>query len=204
MATPAPVVANDRDVFGISFAMEAIKGLGNSRVAVVTPGSPGGADVSCTIARHLANSGHDTIVTDFPADAAAARVMIGSTALPGLFDVMAGKSSLRDVLYLDHASPAHILAPGNTEDPAVDISRLPQVIAALDGNYDFRIFECGNSGMHGVSKIADRDTIIIVSVNSGNFMECRVLEQALKSAGYSETLMVRMDTAIGNSQVNAA
>ena len=76
---------------------------------------------------------------------------------------------MREVLFMDNVSNAHILAPGNVNKPGVDVTRLPQVVSALNNSYDFTIFECGNSGVPGIAKIADRDTVIIIAVRTDNF-----------------------------------
>jgi uncharacterized protein involved in exopolysaccharide biosynthesis/Mrp family chromosome partitioning ATPase len=201
---PSSTIANDRDVFGIGFAMEAIEGLQKCKVAVVTPGNRSVSSPSLPIIRHLANRGKSTVLVDFSGEGSAVKSVFGNSNLPGIFDVMAGEVSLREVLYMDNASSAHILTPGNTSNTNADVSRLPQVISALGDSYDFTIFECGNSGIHGISKIADSDTVIIIPVMSDNYAESRALEQALKSAGYSETLMVQASTGSNMGMHNAA
>jgi len=202
-------IANDSDVFGVSFAMQAIENLKQASVAVVSLDGAQGTSVTQEIARYLAAKGHSTVVTDFSGDGSTATAMIGSADVEGLGEVLSGASSLRDVLFTDNQSSAHVLASGNISNKATDLARLPQVVDALANSYAFSVSDCGNAGIEGLSKIVGADTIIIIPTGNANISECKAMEQSLKAAGYSETLLVKASNAnsanaVDNFQISAA
>ena len=191
--TPPDTIANDRDIFALNFAVEAIERLGTASVAVTSPEDSTGTHVAIEVARRLAGRNKSVVVTDFTGDGLTSRTMLGKTGLPGLFDVLAGQKSLREVLFQDNRSSAHVLPSGELAQPA-GVERLPQLVDALRGSYDFPVYSCGNAGMSGISKIADIGTVILVPTSGTSTDECKQLERQLKSAGYSETILVRFDT----------
>lgn len=203
-APPSRAVANDRDVFGISFAMQAIESLGNSAVAVISPNGGVTTPTAIEVLHYLAGRGHSTVLTDFTADALATGKLLGSAELPGLFDVLAGRTTLREVLFADANSTAHVLAPGNAKQGAADPARLAQLVDALRNNYDFCLFDCGCAGLDGLASIADQETVIIIPVDAHNISDCKAMERLLKQAGYSETLMVRANVRAPAENLSAA
>ncbi|MGB7286646.1 MAG: exopolysaccharide transport family protein, partial [Salaquimonas sp.] len=201
---PTPQIANDRDVFGISFAMQAIESLGKASVAVVSAGSSLSTPAAIELTRYLANKGHGAVIADFTSEANATTALLGNADVVGMFDVLSGANTLREVLYSDNASNAHVLAPGNTSNPATDVSRLPQLIDALRKNYAFTVFDCAATGVEGLMKIADQETVIIIPVSNQDLAQSKALEQALKQAGFSETLLVRESSRQNGNLFNAA
>lgn len=203
-ATPPPeAVANDREVFGLKTAAEAIAGLGSATIAVLSFEGVEGTPLAGALARSLAEAGQQTAIVDCTGDAATARAMLGETALPGLADVLRGAATLRTVLYKDGGSPAHVLAPGDfsrNEDGATpDIGRLPKVVEALTASYDFVVFDCGSAAMESLAKVAGTETVILVPVSTETFEAGRAFERRLRAAGYLETIMVRAERSEARS-----
>ncbi len=201
---PTPAIANDRDVFASSFAMQAIDAMQQCNVAVVTADEFAGSSTAIEIMRYLANQGRSVVLTDLTVDSSSIRSVLGNVETSGLFDVLSGTATLRQVIYEDTGSSAHVLAPGNTENPSADLSRLSMVVDALASTYDFTIFDCGNANVNSISKIANAETVIVIPVNQHNFAESKALERQLKASGYSETLLVRSANLGRNSLNNAA
>lgn len=191
---PPATAANDRDVFGMPFALQAIEGIGATRVAVVSPDEVAESAVAVEISRYLADRGKRVAVVDFTGDGRTSARMLGKTGMPGLFDVLSGARSLRDALYQDSASSAHVLATG-TPQPGTDLSNLGQLVTSLEKSYDYPVFSCGNSGLAGLAKVANATTVVIIPTTRATFNECKALERQLMAAGYADTIMVRSELA---------
>jgi exopolysaccharide transport family protein len=199
MVDPAPVArapqraANDRDVFGMNFARQAIEGIGSGLIAVATPdGSEAGTGVTLDTARHLASSGYSVVIVDLTSDNHTARTLLGENDLPGLGEVLDGRNTLREVLYSDTVGNAHILGSGSLASATSDLSKLPDVINALLTNYDYVVVDCGNVGINGLARIADAETIVLIPVDGADFADCRQMERNFQSAGYLDTIMIRL------------
>jgi len=198
LVDPAPVaiaperIANDRDVFGLTFACQAIESLGEGMVAVAScDGGHAGTDVTMNIGRYLSDRGFTVAIADLTSDNSTAGAILGDNDLPGLGEVLGGVNTLREVLYTDNASSAHILASGNLQLGKSGLANLPTVIDALMESYDFVVTDCGTVGPAGLAKIADSQTVILIPVEGADFANCKTLERNLHSAGYGESIMVR-------------
>ncbi len=201
MYTPSDV-ANDRDIFGLSFAMQAVEGIGATRVAVISPDVDGESHTAISLARYLASRGSSVVLTDFTGDGRTATDMLGRAGMPGLFDVLAGNRSLKDALFVDTQSQVHVLASG-TPVPGIEMDNLEKLTSSLEKSYDFPVFSCGNAGLNGLSRIADARTVVIIPTSDDTFNECKLLERQLKASGYSDTILVRSENS-RKSAVHAA
>lgn len=192
--SPAASVANDSDVFGLQFAMQAVERIGATKIAVLSPDIQAESRTAIEMARYLASRGKRVVVTDFTGDGQTATTMLGQADMPGFFDVLAGKRSLKDALYQDSASSAHVLAAGNSAAGG-SLANIGQLIASLEKSYDFPVFSCGNAGASGLARVADTATVVIIPTTGKTFDECRALERQLTVSGYTDTIMVRGEHA---------
>lgn len=183
--------ANDTDAFAPEFAVKALQNMGRAAIAVVNPSNRGdnGTLVSET-ARQLSASGRSVVVADFSGNGTTALKMLGSLPQTGFFDVLAGRATLREVLFVDQGGGVHVLASGNNEQGA-SMDNLSQVAEALEASYDYAIFDCGDAGVAGISRIAGGHTVVLVSVTPHTVEPGQRIERELKAAGFSETIMVR-------------
>lgn len=189
---PPSSVANDRDVYSFTHAMRAIAETGHGAIAVVSAGGHGSA-CAIDLARSLAASGHRTVIADLAGDGETALAMLGTADAPGVFDVIAGRASLREVLFQDSQSAVHVLAAGDPGDAPSAGMRLSRVAAALAQSYDFVVYDCGETGSAGLAHIADGQTVILVPVTPANASDARTLERELRTAGFDDTLLVSTD-----------
>ena len=187
----ARMAANDTDAFAPEFALQALENMGRATIAVVNPAGQGdNRALVSEIARHLSETGRSVVVADFSGSGATVIKMLGSLPQTGFFDVLAGRAPLRDVLFVDQASSAHVLASGSNEDGVV-MGNLGQLAEALEASYDYAIFDCGDAGIAGVSRIAGKETVVLVPVMPGTVDKGKRVERELKAAGFSETIMLR-------------
>ena len=71
------------------------------------------------------------------------------------------------------------------------MGNLGQLAEALEASYDYAIFDCGDAGIAGVSRIAGKETVVLVPVMPGTVDKGKRVERELKAAGFSETIMLR-------------
>ena len=193
--TPIPprsqAAANDTDAFAPEFALQALENMGRATIAVVNPSSYGdNCALVSEMARHLSSTGKSVVVADFSGNGGTVLKMLGSLPQTGFFDVLAGRATLRDTLFVDQASNVHVLASGSNEQGAA-MGNLDQVAEALEASYDYAIFDCGDAGIAGVSRIAGSETVVLVPVTPHAAEAGKRVERELKAAGFSETIMVR-------------
>lgn len=183
--------ANDTDAFAAEFAFQALGNMGNAMIAVTNPaGRSDNRALVSEIARHLSAGGKSVVVADFSGNGATALKMLGSLPQTGFFDVLAGRAPLRDVLFVDEASGTHVLASGRNE-AGVAMGNLGQMVEALAASYDYAIFDCGDAGIAGVSRIAGNETVVLIPVAEGAMEKGKQTEREFKAAGFSETIMLR-------------
>ncbi|MCB1386890.1 MAG: exopolysaccharide transport family protein [Nitratireductor sp.] len=187
-----PTPANDADAFPPEFALQAITAMGHAAIAIVNPaGGEENAIFAAAIARNLSQGGKRVAVVDFTGEGITARHMLGDLPSRGLFDVLGGERALKDCLFIDQASDAHVLAPGDTSAGGAAIAQLGKVLDALENSYDFLILDCGDAGIDGLRRVADEDTVVLLPVNGETIEPGRSVERRLKSVGLGETIMVR-------------
>ncbi len=188
------VPANDRNIFRMDYALQAIEALGSASIAVVTLDTHHGGlavtRMTIQIARYLANAGYSTVMADMTSEGETARTILGQGDAPGLCDVLAGELTLRDVLLEDPRSSLHIVGTGklcaNTK-----IINLPTLIDALEHSYDFVILDCGSPSLGGLAKVAKPETIIVVPVlQDESATESEEFRGIIREAGYAEAIMV--------------
>lgn len=200
---PPRNVANDGDVYPLDQAIRAVASFGNASIAVVAPG-PAGSDCAVELARSLAASGSRTVLADLAGEGRSTITMIGTSDAPGLFDVLAGRAALRDVLFQDNGGEAHILAAGKAGDTPPTGDRLARVAAALSQSYDFVIYDCGETTGAGLSHIADSQTIVLVAMDTRWAETAREMERRLRADGFEETLLVSPVARMRARTVSAA
>ena len=193
--------ANDTDAFAPEFALQALESMGSAMIAVANPaGRSDNRALVSEIARHLSAGGKSVVVADFSGNGATALKMLGSLPQAGFFDVLAGRAPLRDVLFIDEASGAHVLASGRNE-AGVEMGNLGQMVEALSASYDFAVFDCGDAGLTGVSRIAGNETVVLIPVVEETMEKGKQAEREFKAAGFSETIMLRDRQAVAAAHV---
>ena len=78
---------------------------------------------------------------------------------------------------------------------------LGQMAEALSASYDFAIFDCGDAGMAGVSRIAGNETVVLIPVAEESMEKGRQTEREFKAAGFSEAIMLRDQQAVAAAHV---
>lgn len=187
----AEIIQNHK--FYTSFhAVQAIAELGRGKIAIVSPGAEKGSKRTAEVARGLDRLGKSTVVVDLSGNGVAANELLGAGGEGGLRDVLLGQSTLKEILYKDYASSAHVLTSGNLTGSELieNIERLKQVSQSLVQNYDFVIFDCGFVGPTGLSKIADADTIVLIPADGASERESGELEGKLHREGFEETILM--------------
>jgi len=198
-------VDNDSDGFSIKFAAQAREGIGRSRVVIVTPGGDEGSPAGWVLARYLAKRNRSVAVVDLTGDAITTRAMLGTSDLPGLFNVLSGRATLVETIYEDRESSAHVLPAGKIDSAGASASldRLKDLLAQLDKAYDYTLVDCGYAGLDGIARVAREDTVVVVSTAGSDLSSARALENDLRNSGYSEAILVRSEEP-ANSEVVAA
>lgn len=198
LTAPTAMAANDSELFSADLAYQAIGQLGKAKIAFVSPGGDAGSLRTAQCVRTLAKAGKSCVAIDLTGNGITASVMLGGNNVKGLRDVVGGTSTLRDALYKDRLTDAHVLASGNISNDELkqNIDRLGQVSLALQQSYDFVVFDCGYIGADGLVKIADRETVVVISSDGVSANESVALERQLKQSGFVETIVLRAgDTA---------
>lgn len=183
--------STDGSGISIALATEAILGMGQQRIAVVSPSGDEGSIGTWCLARNLAAAGKTVALMDMTGSGITTEHMLGSTSAKGVSDVLAGAAEFDQIIYSDRQSSVAILPVGRggiAGDPRIASERLAVMVEALSNGYDYLIIDCGMVDIDGVSHIADADTVILVCTLAGNANAS--FEQELIENGYEETISV--------------
>jgi len=175
----------------ISLAADGLLGMGNSRIAVVSPGGDEGSITTWLLARKLANAGKIVAVMDMTGSGTTSQHMLGNSDLHGIRDMLAGKVELSEIICRDRHSAARVIPAGTSvpSDANAAQERLNQMVDTLSKNHDYLIIDCGFADLGGIARIADANTVILVSKINDD--EASDLENELIDIGYLETISVR-------------
>ena len=84
------------------------------------------------------------------------------------------------------------------------MARLQATARALSDAFDFVIFDCGFTAAEGLSQIAARDTIVVISAEEAAAEEVELMERDLEAAGYEEIVTVDLRPASKENRFCAA
>jgi Mrp family chromosome partitioning ATPase len=174
-------------------------------VVIVTPGGDEGSPAGWVIARYLAKRHRSVAVVDLTGDAITTRAMLGTSDVPGLFNVLSGRATLVETIFEDRESSAHVLPAGKIDGTGATASldRLKDLLAQLDRAYDYTVVDCGYAGLDGIARVAQPDTVVVVSTAGSDLSSARALENDLRHAGYPEAILVRSEETAGSEVVAA-
>ena len=193
---PSTIPANDDTAFAFRYALQAIENLGSARIAVVAPGGDSGSLAAWHLARRLAQTGSSVAIADLTGSAITSKAFLGTDDAVGLRDMLAGSVDLSQAIYRDQHSDVHVL-PVGTENAALedlDVERLTAIADSLEESYDFIIFDCGYAGPDGLFRIADEQTLILISSEGAQMSEAQQAERDFRAAGYEEAIIIRMES----------
>ena len=174
----------------ISLTAEGLLGLGNSRIAILSPGGDEGSVSTWLLARKLSRAGKSVAVMDMTGSGITTRQMLGTMNLVGVRDLLAGSSQVSECIHRDPQSTTSVLPVGINQPRDADAAgmRLEELVSALSENFDYLIIDCGFAIASDLARIANKDTVILISTIASD--EGALLETELLGEGYAETISV--------------
>lgn len=180
----------------VRYAASVFQDIGEGRILVTSPGGDKGSKTAWVLARQLASSNENgVVIIDLSGGGATANEMLGGNDLPGIFNLISGATTAANIIYRDHASPAHVVPAGTLfeGEQAPDPQTLSDVIDAIAMSYDFCIVDCGDADIDSVEVVATDDAIVIISGVNARLKECKALEKELKQEGFADILHIIPD-----------
>ena len=175
----------------VSLAVEALLGMGNSRMAILSPGGDKGSITTWLLARKLSKAGKSVVLMDMTGSGITTTRMLENRKLHGIREVLAGVAQLDDIIHRDRLSNVSVLPVGvaEPENPEIALARLKKIVEILSSEYECLIIDCGYADVAGLTSIADKDMFIFISaVGTAQSDE---LEKELLENGYDETIIVQ-------------
>lgn len=185
-----PMANEQEEINSVSLISDGLLGMGQTRIAVISPSGDAGSQSTWILARSLANAGKTVALMDMTGSGVTTTQMLGDNALPGIRDILSGNAQISDAIYRDQSSTANILPIGVTKptDIMFTMERLTGLVEALSENFDYTIVDCGYAEAEDISHIADKDTVVLISsIDSQDGLR---LESELISQGYGEAICV--------------
>ena len=195
-----PLVPNDNGNYSVAIVAESLKMLGKCRVIVLAADSEGGSNGSALLARSLSDQGATVIVVDMGGGANATKLMLKNPNALGIKDVLGQVASVANSIHRDKISAAHIMPAGRLSNQlaAQNADRLPAVLQILQEAYEFVLVDCGNADIAGLKRVSDTNSLNIISANSTNSPQAKLIVNKLERAGYHTPLIVHT----GQSKTN--
>ncbi len=180
----------------IRYAAGVIAELEEARVVVASPGGDSGSRSVWMLGRSLAQAGRNVLVIDLGGGGLTSQEMLGSSGLPGLFDMITGYAAFEDVLFRDRVSNAHVIPAGNLTgvDNPPDLEDVSIVIDTIARSYELVIIDCGDTDTNGIEAVSDQSDIVAISGIGAEQSDCDMLEQRLQSCGYVEVIQIVPDS----------
>ncbi len=180
----------DRGQITISLVSEGLLGMGNSRIAVISPGGDQGSLTTWLLARKLAEYSKSVAVIDMTGSGITTKRMLGDTSLRGVGDILAGTVEFWEVTYRDQHSSVDVIGVGSFDSQDADTmqERLTILVDSLSDRYDYSIIDCGITDELGLAQVANADTVVVISAVGSN--EAKAIESEFLQIGYPETICV--------------
>ncbi|MEM7463260.1 MAG: Wzz/FepE/Etk N-terminal domain-containing protein [Pseudomonadota bacterium] len=196
-AQSAANTENDSNSFFFTYTCEAIQNLGSARIAVVSPGGDVGSLASWLLARELAADDKSVVLIDLTGNKATSIEFLGTDQMPGVKDMLSGKIGFTEAIYTDRLSSAHILPAGSDieESDELVLEDLEMIAETLEDAYEYVIFDCGVTGISGLSNIANDKTVVLVSKEGVDAATAAKIEKEVVEAGYSVVVTVALEDA---------
>ncbi len=195
----------DREQITISLVSEGLLGMGNSRIAVISPGGDQGSLTTWLLARKLAEHSKSVAVIDMTGSGITTKKMLGDTSLRGVGDILAGTVEFGEVIFQDQHSSVDVIGVGSFDSQDADTmqERLTILVDSLSDKYDYFIIDCGITDELGLAQVANADTVVVISAVGSN--EAKAIESEFLQIGYPETICVQPthEEALGDSNVAA-
>ena len=175
----------------VSLAVEALLGMGNSRMAILSPGGDKGSGATWLLARKLSKAGKSVALMDMTGSGITTTRMLENRNLHGIREVLAGVAQLDEIIHRDRLSNVSVLPVGVAEPENLEISlaRLKKIVEILSSEYEYLIIDCGYADATGLASIADKDMFIFISAVGTD--QSDELERELLENGYDETIIVQ-------------
>ena len=168
------------ELYAVATAMEELK---SGRIVVINAPSLLKAPTAAYIARSLSHN-FKTVLVDISGQGAVHRALGEPGQLPGIMDVLAGSAQLPQVLCEDPSTPLHLVPAGNPNAPLGPQSGdlLVQALAALDEAYDFVVLDAAATGLTGLPRLTNRDSILLMGCSEAAREEADRLQNAVVDA----------------------
>lgn len=184
------------DAIAVRYATSVLKDIGEGRIIVSSPGGDRGSKAAWILARQLNyvdNNG--VVIIDLSGGGATANEMLGGNDLPGIFDLISGNVSIKDIIYRDQESATHVVPAGHLSrgSSVPDSLTMSNIIDAIAMSYNYCIVDCGDADIDGINLVATDDAIVIISGINARRQTCEELEAELKEDGFADILHILPD-----------
>ncbi len=180
------------EVINIALATRAIGAFANGRVYVLSAGKNHAVPLSVAVARGLVGLQKQAIVLDLSGDGRPGREMTDSDQQSGLWDILAGIADLKDVIHLDHCSPAYVMPSGKADPRAMQRSsaQVLKIADVLAEGFDYLITDCGQVSAPVLNAIASKDGFVLIDADGADMEAVFYLAAELEAVGYSEVAII--------------
>lgn len=161
------------------------------RALVLSPEGDEAAASAVLVARDLADSGQRVLLLDLTASGAASLPTLEGRWKPGITNLLAGEAQFAEVIHSDIYSDCHVM-PAGTADPVRAmraIDRLPIILDSLGKAYDVVLVECGAATAESIQRLANAETVVLVSVIDAVDQADRLRDE-IRSSGHGDALLV--------------
>ncbi len=200
-----PPVKNGQ--YSVAIVAESLKMLGKGRAIILSPEADGGLNCSALLARALSGQGATVIVLDMSGSGGATKMMLKTPDLPGIKDMLGQTASIANAIHRDNTSAAHIMPTGQLSNKlaAQNAERLPALLQILQEAYEFVLVDCGSTGIGGLKRVSDSNSVNIIAAGSADSPGVKLLANKLERAGYHTPLIVLTGSSQNElSSTNAA
>ena len=180
----------------IRYASSVLVELDGARIITTSPGGDAGSRTTWMLGRSLARAGRKVMIVDLSGGGLTSHEMLGSTELPGLFDMVLGNAAFEDVVYRDKLSQVHVIPAGNlvlTDNPP-DLEDVSIVINTISEPYEFVLIDCGDADPSGIEAMSSPSDIVVISGIGAQQSDCDALEGRIQATGYEEVIQIVPDS----------
>lgn len=190
-------VDSENEIIAVRYAASVLADADRGRIVSVSPAGEAGSQTAWILVRQLVAAGRSVVAIDMSGDLATTREMLGTTDVPGVFNLVSGSTGIENVIYRDRRSNAHVVSAGQlfpgTPMPQVEV--VSDIVDAIAESYDFCVVDCGDASLEGMELVATDDAIMVISTIDANPRDCEKLEKDLKEAGFRDILQIKPDHA---------
>lgn len=180
------------DELSVDAAADRLVSGGAVRAIFISPEGDEAAATSVMVARAICDAGLRVLFLDLTYSGAPSTSMLESSRYPGITNLLASEAQFADVIRGDLYSDCHVIPVGtaDAEKAMRAADRLPIIMSSLTTAYDMVVVECGPTDAHGISRVADEDAEVLVSVIEPAEEVVADLAADLAARGYEHIHMV--------------